>query len=183
MFWNCEFISTSRCSPVRWNTPQLLHVCSRACLKHEGKPDKHGTSKARYKRIHKWCVQQNPHAAYFYLQGHHQATQRRGWDFIFSNLYTHLSSVSPQDESLAFQTGSYSAVLCFWSVLLHSSHVCDWPSDCSFYTVHFGQVSQCFLVVTWLVSHEMDAVSAHVLWTPCYSVTLFKAIYIGWICV
>lgn len=53
MFWNCEFISTSRCSPVRWNTPQLLHVCSRACLKHEGKPDEHGTRKACYKHIHK----------------------------------------------------------------------------------------------------------------------------------
>ena len=44
------------------------------------------------------------------------------------------------------------------------------------------------LVVTWLVSHETAAVSAHVLCTPynqlhVYSVILFKATYVGCMCI
>ena len=47
---------------------------------------------------------------------------------------------------------------------------------------------QCYLVVTWLVPHETAAVSTHVLCTPynhapVYSVTSFRATYVGCMCV
>ena len=79
-----------------------------------------------------------------YNKTHMQLTSSRhpkqglGLHFFFNlNLYKHLSNVSHQEESLAFQTGSYSAILRFWSDPLHSS-------DCSFYTVYFVQVSKNF---------------------------------------